>query len=85
MNVIHVLKPITWDGDLCEEPIEVENTESSDSQWFVPPEEAVPSALTLYIMPNSHEEIRPSESDKPAVTLNEENNIEDNVDIKVHQ
>jgi hypothetical protein len=31
--------PITWDGDVWEDPVEAENFESSDSRGFAPPEE----------------------------------------------
>jgi hypothetical protein len=44
-----------------EDPVEAENSESSDSQGFTSPEEVAPP---LEIMPLSHEEINPSESDK---------------------
>jgi hypothetical protein len=30
--------PITWAGDVCEDPVEAENFESSNSQGFAPPE-----------------------------------------------
>ena len=39
--------PVTWDGDVWEDPIESENFESSDSQVFISPEEVVPSAPPL--------------------------------------
>ena len=38
--------PITWDGDMWEDPTEVANFESSDSQGFTPPEEIVPLSPT---------------------------------------
>jgi hypothetical protein len=46
--------PITWDEDVWEDPVEAENFESSDSQGFAPPEEVVPSAPPLEIMPLFH-------------------------------
>jgi len=46
---------ITWDGDVWEDLVEVENFESSDSPGFTPSEEVVPSAPPLEIMPFSHE------------------------------
>jgi hypothetical protein len=72
---------ITWDGDVWEEHVEAENFESSDSQWFAPPEEVVPSAPPLEIMPSPREEINSTESDKPAVTFTEENDRQDNTDV----
>jgi hypothetical protein len=60
---------------------EAENFESSDPQGFTSPEEVVPSTPTLEIMPFSHEEINPSESDKPAVTFSEENAGQNNIDV----
>jgi hypothetical protein len=54
------------------DPAEAEIFESSDSQGFTSPEEVVSSAPTLELMPFSHEEINPSESDKPAMTFSEE-------------
>ena len=39
------------DGDVWEDHVEAENFESSDSQGFAPPEEVVPSAPPLEIMP----------------------------------
>lgn len=35
------LDSVTWDGGVWEDPIEAENFERSDSQWFIPPEEVV--------------------------------------------
>lgn len=61
--------PTTWDGDVWEDHVEAENFESSDSQEFAPPEEVVPSAPPLEIMPSPHEEINFAESDKPAMTF----------------
>lgn len=61
--------PTTWDGDVWEDHVEAENFESSDSQGFAPPEEVVPSAPPLEIMPSPHEEINFAESDKPAMTF----------------
>jgi hypothetical protein len=46
--------PITWDGDVLEDPVEAESFESSDSQGFASPEEVVPSAPPLEIMPSPH-------------------------------
>lgn len=54
--------PTTWDGDVWEDHVEAENFESSDSQGFAPPEEVVPSAPPLEIMPSPHEEINFAES-----------------------
>ncbi|XP_052046469.1 Friend virus susceptibility protein 1-like [Apodemus sylvaticus] len=73
--------PITWDGDVWEDPIEAKNFEPSDSQGFTPPEEVVSSAPPLEILPFSAEEINPSLSAKPAVTFFEENARKD----KAHQ
>jgi hypothetical protein len=39
--------PITWDGDVWEDPVEAENFESSDSQGVAPPEEVVPQPHPL--------------------------------------
>ena len=61
--------PITWDEDVWENHVEAESFESSDSQGFAPPEEVVPSALLLEIMPSPHEEINFAESEKPAMTF----------------
>ena len=58
---------------MWEDPIEAENFEFSDSQGLTPPEELVPSALLHELLPFSLEEICPSLSDKPAMTLSEEN------------
>ena len=44
--------PITWEGDVWEDPVEIDNFESSDFQGFAPPEEVVLSAPTLEIMPS---------------------------------
>ena len=63
--------PISWDGDVWEDPVETENSESSDSQGFTSPE-VVLSAPPLEITPFSLKEINPSESDKPAVTFSDE-------------
>ena len=57
--------PITWEGDVWEDPVEIDNFESSDFQGFAPPEEVVLSAPTLEIMPSPLEEINPSGPDKP--------------------
>lgn len=75
--------PVTWDGDVWEDPVEAENFELSDSQGFISPEEIVPSAPPLEILPISPfiEEINPSLSDKPAVTFSEENARHDNVAV----
>lgn len=73
--------PITWGGDVWEDLVEAENFESSDSRGFAPPEEIVPSAPPLEIMPSPHEEINPPESDKPVVTFTEENTRQDNTDV----
>ncbi|XP_052048775.1 Friend virus susceptibility protein 1-like [Apodemus sylvaticus] len=75
--------PITWDGDVWEDPIEVENFESSDSQGFTSPEEVVPSAPPLEILPSSPftEEINPLLSIEPAVTISEGNARQDNTDV----
>jgi hypothetical protein len=73
--------PITWDGDVWEDPVEVENFESSDSQGLAPPEEVVPSAPPLEIMPSPHGEINSAESDKPAVIFTEENARQNNTDV----
>ena len=70
--------PITWDGDVWEDPVEAENFESSDSLGFAPPEKVVPSAPPLEIMPSPHEEINSAKSDKQAVTFTEENARQDN-------
>jgi hypothetical protein len=64
-----------------EDHVEAENFESSDSQGFAPPEEVVPSAPPLEIMPSPHEEINFAESDKPAMTFTEENARQDNTDV----
>jgi hypothetical protein len=48
-----------------------------DSQGFAPSEEVAPP----WNMPSSHEEINPPESDKPKVTLTEENARQDNTDV----
>jgi hypothetical protein len=64
--------PITWDGDVWEDPVETENFESSDSQGFAPP---------LEIMPSPHEKINPPESDKPVVSFTEENARQDNTGV----
>jgi hypothetical protein len=77
--------PITWDGDVWEYSVEAENFESKDSQRFAPPEEIVPSAPPLEIMPSPHKEINPSESDKPTVTFAEENAKQDNTDASQGQ
>lgn len=42
---------ITWGGALSEDPNESENLEFSDSQGFIAPEEIVPSAPPLEILP----------------------------------
>jgi hypothetical protein len=73
--------PITWDRNVWEDHDEAENFESSDSQGFSPPEEVVPSAPPLEIMPFPQEEINFAESDKPAMTLTEENARQDNADV----
>jgi hypothetical protein len=77
--------PITWDGSVWEDHVEDENSKSSDSQGFAPPEEVVPSAPTLEIMPSPHEEIDSAESDKPAVTITEENARQLLMFLKAHQ
>jgi hypothetical protein len=51
--------PITWYGDVWEDPVEAENFESSDSQEFAPPDEVVPSAPPLEILHFPHEDINP--------------------------
>lgn len=66
---------------MWEDPIKAENFEFSDSQGFTRPEEVVPSAPPLEVMPFSHEEINPSESDRPSMTFDEENARQDNVDV----
>ena len=73
--------PITWDGDMWEDPTEVANFESSDSQGFTSPEELVPSAPPLETLPFPPKEINLSLSDKPAVTFSEENATQDNIDV----
>jgi hypothetical protein len=73
---------ITWDWDVWVDPVDTENPEPSGSEGLTSPEEVVPSApQPLEIMPFSHEEINPSESDKPAVIFSEENAEQDNTDI----
>ena len=66
---------------MWEDPVTAENFESSNSQGFAPPEEVVPSAPPLEIMPFPQEEINPSDSDKPAVTFAEENVRQSNTDV----
>jgi hypothetical protein len=73
--------PITWDGDMWDDPVEAKNFEPSDSQEFAPSEEVVPSAPSLEIKPSPHEEINPSETNKPAATFTEENARQDNTDV----
>jgi hypothetical protein len=70
---------VTWSGEVWEDPVEAENFEPSDSQGFAPPEEVVPSAPPLEIMPSPHEEIHPLESGRPA--FSEENARQDNTDV----
>ena len=54
---------------MWEDPVEIENFESSDFQGFAPPEEVVSSAPPLEIMSSPLEEINPSVPDNPAVTF----------------
>jgi hypothetical protein len=75
------MNPVTWGGNVWEDPVEAENFESLDSQGFTPPEGVVPSAPPLEIMPFSHDKINPSEFDKPVVTFSEENARQDNTDV----
>lgn len=60
-----------WDGDVWEDPSKAENFESPDSQEFIPPEEVVPSAPPLEILPFSFftEEINPSLAAKPGAKV----------------
>jgi hypothetical protein len=73
--------PVTWDGDVWEDHVEAENFESSDSQGFAPAEEVVPSAPPPEIMPSPHEEVTSAESDKPVMTVTEENARQDNTGV----
>ncbi|XP_031204443.1 Friend virus susceptibility protein 1-like [Mastomys coucha] len=75
--------PITWDGDVWEDPIEAENFEYSDSQGFISHEEVVPSAPPLEILSFSPftEEINPLLSIKPAVAVSKGNTRQDNTDV----
>ncbi|KAL6037658.1 hypothetical protein STEG23_020039 [Scotinomys teguina] len=75
--------PVTWDGDVWEDSIEAENFEPTDSQRFISPEEIVPSAPPLVILPFSPfiEEINPSLSDKPVVTFSEGDASQGNTDV----
>jgi hypothetical protein len=50
-----------------------------------PPEEVVPSAPPLEIMPSPHEEINSAKSYKPAVNFTEENARQDNTDVSQGQ
>lgn len=75
--------PITWDGDVWEDPVEAENLEFSDSQGFTSSEEMVPSAPPLEILPfvPFTEELNPSLSIKPAVISSQRNARQDNTDV----
>ncbi|XP_026641285.1 Friend virus susceptibility protein 1-like [Microtus ochrogaster] len=75
--------PVTWDGDVWEDPIKAENFEPSDSQGLISPQEIVPSAPPLEILPSSPftEEINPSLTAKPAVTFSEEDANQGNTDV----
>lgn len=41
---------LEMDGDVWEKPTDTENFKSSDSQWFILPEEAIHSASPLEIL-----------------------------------
>lgn len=74
--------PVTWEEDVWEDPIEADqNFEPLDSQGFTLPEEVVPSAPPLEILPCSPEEMNPSVSAKPAVSFSEGNARQDSTDV----
>ncbi|EGW01337.1 Friend virus susceptibility protein 1 [Cricetulus griseus] len=75
--------PITWSGDVWEDPVDNENFEPSDAPEFISPDEAVPSAPPLETSPFSPltEKINPPLSAKPAVTFSEGDASQDNTDV----
>ena len=61
------MDPITWNGDVWEDPVEAENFEPLDSQGFSSPKAVVPSTPPLKYYSFHLKNIKPSLSDKPAM------------------
>jgi hypothetical protein len=55
--------PITWDGDVWEDPVEAEHFESSDSQGFALPEEINPPESDKPIVTFTEENARQDNTD----------------------
>ena len=83
--------PVTWNKYVCEDPIEGENFEDSDSQEFISPKEVVSlllaedthTLLHTEVLPFSPltKEMNPLLSVKPSVMLSEGNARQDNTAV----